>query len=114
MKTEFPIVNIESNYYAMSPYPENIYTTPEFGHMSVQQLHELAQHQQQQINFQYEVLAQKRKQLNYLHYWREYKHRLSFEYGRLLHLRAKVKQSTCLTNRKPSIFLLPIFWLHKL
>ena len=91
MKNEFPIVNIEPNYYAMSPYPENIYTTPEFGHMSVQQLHELAQHQQQQINFQYEVLAQKRKQLNYLHYWREYKHRLSFEYGRLLHLRAKVK-----------------------
>jgi hypothetical protein len=64
--------------------------TTEFGHMSVQQLHELAQHQQQQINFQYEVLAQKRKQLNYLHYWREYKHRLSFEYGRLLHLKAKV------------------------
>jgi hypothetical protein len=90
MKPDYP--NIESPY-AMVPYPENIYSTgtSEFGHLTIQQLHELAQHQQQQLHFQCEVLAQKRKQLNYLHYWREYKHRLSYEHGRLIHLRAKVR-----------------------
>ena len=87
MKTEPP--NIESPY-AMAPYPDNIYSTSEFGHLTIHQLHELAQHQQQQLHLQCEVLAQKRKQLNYLHYWREYKHRLSYEHGRLMHLRAKV------------------------
>ena len=91
--------NQESNYYSMTPYTENIYSgQPEFGHLNVQQLHELAQQQQQQISYQYEVLAQKRQQLNYLHYWREYKHRMAYEYGRLLHLKAKVAHSTLMYN----------------
>ena len=55
--------------YAMAPYPEPVYSSPDFGHMSAQQLHDLAQRQQQQLQYQQEILAQKRKQLNYIHYW---------------------------------------------
>ena len=81
--------NLDSSY-AMAPYPDAAHPCQDLGQLSPQQLHDLAQRQQQQILYQQEVLAQKRKQLNYLHYWREYKHRLSYEYGRLMHLRAKV------------------------
>ena len=92
MQSSYSEVPNYESAYAIAPYPETIYSNGEFGNLSAHQLFDLAQRQKHQIQYQYEVLAQKRKQLNYLHYWREYRHRLSYEYGRLMHLRAKVSR----------------------